>query len=117
MSLHRGDVVLAEYPHSAGGTSRRPVLVVQADLYNARLGNTIVAQITSTLERLGDACHLLIDISTADGMRSGLLRNSVVSCNNLHTIDQRRINRTIGRITEPLMQQIDACLKTALAIP
>jgi mRNA-degrading endonuclease toxin of MazEF toxin-antitoxin module len=47
MTVQRGDVVLAYYPFASGaGGSRRPVLVVQNDADNARLANTIVAQIT-----------------------------------------------------------------------
>ena len=66
MKAIRGDVVLAEYPHSAGGSKMRPVLVVQSDAYNAKIDNTIVAQITSVLTRTGDPAHFLIDISTPE---------------------------------------------------
>jgi mRNA interferase MazF len=48
MNVHRGDVVLIDYPYAAGsGTKVRPVLVIQNDRDNQRLLNTIVAQITS----------------------------------------------------------------------
>jgi mRNA interferase MazF len=112
----RGDVVLAEYPHAAGGASKRPVLVIQSDVYNARIVNTVVAQITSTLVRSNDAAHLLLDVSTVDGKLTGLLRDSIVSCNNLNTIDQRRVQQKIGSRSETLMRQIDTCLKAALGI-
>jgi mRNA-degrading endonuclease toxin of MazEF toxin-antitoxin module len=50
MNIHRGDVVLAFYPFASGaGGSRRPALVVQCDRDNARMQNTILAQITTTL--------------------------------------------------------------------
>ena len=50
MSAVRGDVVLAWYPFASGsGGKRRPCLVIQNDTDNARLTNTIVAQITSNL--------------------------------------------------------------------
>jgi mRNA interferase MazF len=116
MNAVRGDVVLAEYPHSAGGSKMRPVLVVQSDAYNAKIDNTIVAQITSVLTRTGDPAHFLIDISTPDGKLSGLLRNSIVSCNNLNTIHEQRIKRKIGALNEDLMQQVNDCLKVALGI-
>lgn len=115
--MRRGDVVLAEYPHADGGSSKRPVLVIQSDVYNARIKNTIVAQITSTLGRTGDAAHLFVDIATNEGRQTGLLRNSVVSGNNLHTIDQQRLTRKIGVMVDSLMLQIDGCLKAALGIP
>jgi len=43
MSVQRGDVVLAWFPFSAGtGGKRRPCLIVQNDLDNGRLTNTVV---------------------------------------------------------------------------
>src|SRR5450432_1812730 len=97
MSAHRGDVVLAWYPFASGhGAKRRPCLVVQNDADNAKLGNTIVAQITSNLGRVGDKSHYLINASTAEGKQAGLLHDSVVSCNNLATIEQSLIDKVIG---------------------
>jgi mRNA-degrading endonuclease toxin of MazEF toxin-antitoxin module len=49
MNVRRSDVVLVLYPFASGrGGSRRPALIVQNDPDNARLHNTIVAQITTT---------------------------------------------------------------------
>lgn len=116
MNVQRGDVVLADYSHALSGSSLRPVLVVQSDAYNQHFTNTIVAQITRTLKRATDPAHLYIDISTPDGQRSGLLHNSVVSCNNLNTLHEQRIRRVIGKLSDVTMQQIDDCLKAALGI-
>ncbi len=114
----RGDIALAFYPFATGtGGSRRPVLVLQSDVYNQRLRNTIVAQITSNLARANDAAHLLIDLSTPDGQQSGLLHDSVISCLNLATLTEDRLDRTIGRLSEALMAHVDDCLKAALALP
>src|SRR5690606_31781340 len=118
MNVHRGDVVLAHFPFSSGTTtSRRPVLVVQADHYNQRLTNTIVAQITSNLARACEQTHLLIEVATPEGKHSGLLHDSVVSCVNLATIQEQRIDRVIGLLSGASMKKIDACLKAALGIP
>jgi mRNA-degrading endonuclease toxin of MazEF toxin-antitoxin module len=67
MIYRRGDVLLALYPFAAGtGHSRRPVLVVQSDRYNAHLDNTVVAQITSNLTHASDPAHLVeISISAS----------------------------------------------------
>ncbi len=72
--MKRGDVVLVFYPFASGaGGKRRPGLVVQNDADNSRMAATIVAQITTNLARAGEPSHLLIDASTKDGLRSGLL--------------------------------------------
>lgn len=117
MTLRRGDIVLANYPFASGtGQSRRPVLVIQSDDYNQRIRNAIVAQITSNLTRANDPAHLLIDITTADGKQSGLLHDSVVSCLNLATLTNDRLDKTIGSLPATLMTQINDCLKTALSL-
>src|SRR5438309_1476120 len=117
MSVRRGDVVLAFYPFASGrGGSRRPVLVVQSDAANQSLNNTIVAQITSNLRRAGEPTHLLIEVATAEGALSGLLHDSLVSCINLGTIDQGRIDKVIGHLSLTAMQQVDSCLKVALGL-
>jgi mRNA interferase MazF len=109
---------LAFYPFAAGtGGSRRPVLVVQNDRDNQRLTNTIVAQITTNLQRAAEPTHLLIEIGTPDGARTGLLHDSVVSCNNLVTIHESKIDKVIGHLSDALMQKIDDCLKAALELP
>jgi mRNA interferase MazF len=118
MNVRRGDVLLVFYPFASGaGGSRRPVLVVQNDADNRRLQNTVVAQITSNLRRAAEPTHLLIAAATPEGAQSGLLHDSVVSCNNLATITQTRIDRVIGSLPAPVMRKIDDCLKAALGLP
>lgn len=116
MNIRRGDVVLADYSHALVGTSLRPVLVVQSDLYNQRLTNTVVAQITSTLKRATEPAHVAVDVSTLEGKQSGLLRDSVVSCYNLNTVNEQRIKRVVGRLSPEMMRQVDARLRVALGL-
>lgn len=117
MNVRRGDVVLALYPFAAGGgTKKRPVLVVQNDRDNQRLTNTIVVQITSNLRRADEPTHLLIELVTPEGRQSGLLADSVVSCVNLATIHEGRIDRVIGSLPPSLMARVDACLRAALQL-
>jgi len=47
---------------------------------------TILAQITTNLARAGEPTHLLIEASTIEGQHTGLLHDSLVSCNNLVTV-------------------------------
>jgi mRNA interferase MazF len=117
MNLRRGDIVLAFYPFAAGtGGSRRPVLVIQSDVYNQQLSNAIVAQITTNLARANEPAHLLIERSSPEGQQSGLLHDSVISCLNLATLTEDRLDVTIGSLPDAAMARISDCLKTALAI-
>ena len=115
MTLQRGDVVLVSFPFSSQtGSKVRPALVVQSDHNNQRLTNVIVAAITTTTHRSGEATQLLIDVATPDGQQSGLLWSSVVTCENLVTVAQILVQRKIGQLPPTLMQQIDGCLKAAV---
>lgn len=119
MTVQRGEVVLVDYPYSdRTGSKVRPALVVQADRYNRQLADTILALITSSKHRVvGAANQLVIDITTPDGRQSGLRHSSLVQCENLVTLDQGLILRSLGSLSSALMQQIDACLRASLGLP
>ena len=118
MNIHRGDVVLAFYPFASGtGGSRRPALVVQCDRDNVRMQNTIIAQVTTNLGRAAEPTHLLIEAASPEGQQAGFLHDSVISCNNLATVRENRIERVIGGLPDAVMRQVDDCLKSALGLP
>ena len=116
MKVQRGDIVLIDFPYSNHtGSKIRPALVVQADVWNQRLDDTILALITSSPQRrTGASTQYFIDISTVEGRRTNLRFDSIVQCENLVTQDQRLILRRIGSLSDSTMQQIDACLKSTL---
>jgi mRNA interferase MazF len=118
MPVNRGDVILAFVPNvGSPGGKVRPALIVQSDHNNARLNETIIAAITSNTARVHEATQLLIDLATPDGRASGLLHNSAVRCERLHSIAQADVRRVIGNLSDALMRKIDLCLKAALGIP
>src|SRR5207245_7103546 len=100
---------------STGGTVR-PALAVQSDHNNVRLNETIIAAITSNTSRVHEATQLFIEIATPDGAASGLLHDSAVRCERLHSIAQADVRPVIGDLSDALMQ-IDDCLKAALGMP
>ena len=91
-------------------------MIVQNDTYNQKISNTIIAQITTNLQRVGDAAHLLIEVITPEGRQSGLLHDSLVSANNLATVDPSRVNKVIGSLSDAMMRQVDDCLRAALGL-
>ncbi len=110
----KGDVLLIDFPFSHGGGSKvRPALSVQGNAVQSV--NTIIAQITTNLGRVGPLTRLLIDIAVETG--SGLLSNSVVMCDNLYTVHNGRIIRTLGSLSATALAQINDCLKAAHGIP
>src|SRR5262249_37287188 len=114
----RGDVVLVQVPFvGAPGAKLRPALIVQCDPLHGMIRETIIAAISSNLSNVHQPHQLLIDLSTADGAASGLLTDSAVRCERLHTVPQTDVQRIIGHLSDALMARIDECLKAALGIP
>jgi len=118
MTLTRGDVCLARFPHAAGGRGKkRPVVVVQADAYNQKLYHLIVAEITTNISSAVDPANRLIDITTVDGKQTGLLQDSVVTCLHLVTMSQDRIGKKIGMLSPALVGKVEVCLKAVFGLP
>ena len=118
MKVQRGDVVLVDYPFSDGSGSKvRPTVVVQADQWNARLDDTILAVVTSSARRrVATPTQFLIEVATAEGPQTGLRADSVVQCGNLATYSQDRIIRVMGRLAMSQVDQLDECLLVALGL-
>ena len=112
----RGQIVVVDFAIAGLPKKVRPVLVVQADSFNKKMTNTVVAMITTNLARAGEASHQLVDITTPAGKQSGLLHSSVINCNTLTTVRQQDILRVLGSLPAGMMQQIDGCLKASLGI-
>ena len=114
----RGDVVVAVFPYVGGGASKnRPAIVVQCDRLNNKIDNTIVAMVTGNTRLAGkEPDQFLIDPSTPEGRSSGIAFPSAVKCQNLMTIARNDILRTLGHLSDPLMAELDTCLKAALSL-
>ena len=116
--VERGDVVLLPIAFvGTPGSKVRPAVVVQNDTLNAKLGSTIVAIVTSTNSRAAvEPSQLFVDISQPDGTTTGLLHNSTVKCEHLDTVARTDIVRVIGRFSDELMDRVDRCIQSALAL-
>ena len=110
----RGDVVLVLYPNSDLLTAKkRPALVIQADDLGTGLPQVIVAMITGRIFRANHPSRVVVEMSSPEGRRSGLLGNSVVMTDNLATIALSAIDRVIGVLT---MSKVDKALKHSLSL-
>jgi mRNA-degrading endonuclease toxin of MazEF toxin-antitoxin module len=117
MNFSRGDVALARFPHAAGGRGKkRPVVVIQADVYNQKLRHVIIAEITSNIGVASDPANLLIEVAAPDGKATGLLQDSVVTCLHLVTMSEDRVGKVIGKLSPVLLSRLDECLKSALGL-
>src|SRR5262245_20191979 len=99
---NRGDVVIARFPYvGAPGYKVRPAVVVQCDRLNAQIANTILATVTGNLRLVGkEPTQFLIDPTTPEGASSGLAHPSAVKCENLMTVPQTDIIKTLGHLSD-----------------
>jgi mRNA interferase MazF len=115
MNCRRGDVVLVLFPDSNLRTSkRRPALVVQADQLGTALPQTIVAMISSNMNRAGHGSRVIVRIKSESAEHSGLLMDSVIMTDNLATVHHAEIDRVIGTLSE--LTELDAALRVTLAL-
>lgn len=119
MPIKRGDIVLVPVPDTSGKPGKtRPALVVSSDHNNQRLQDVILAVITSTTSRVKlEETQLLVEVTTPEGKQSGLLTDSAIKCERLHTILQSLIYRTVGSLPVAMMLKVNDCLTAALELP
>jgi mRNA-degrading endonuclease toxin of MazEF toxin-antitoxin module len=115
--MNRGDVILVRFPHPSGlRGKKRPAVVVQSDVYLRAVRTLVVAEVTKNVTMAADPACLFIDLNTPEGQATGLLRDSVVSCLILATIDADRVDSVIGSLSPNLCDRLDLCLKAVLAL-
>jgi mRNA interferase MazF len=117
MNLQRGDVLKARFPHASGGRGKkRPVVVVQADVYNQRLRHAVVAQVTGNLDEKGDPACLFVEAATPEAQAAGLDRDCLICCTLLSLMSEDRLKEKIGKLSAEMLAKLDDCLKAALGI-
>jgi mRNA-degrading endonuclease toxin of MazEF toxin-antitoxin module len=112
--MNRGEVVEVNWPYSdLSGTKERPAVVVQADFLNGLIDDTILVKITGT--RFGIP-GTEVELDPAAEPASGLNKICYASCNNILTRDQALVGSVIGYLSNAIMLQIEACLKTVMEL-
>ena len=112
--MNRGEVWWAGLDDPCGSEPgyRRPVLIVQANAFNAsRINTVIVLAITSNTALAMAPGNVLIRQK-----QSGLGKPSVVNVSQVITINKTFLIEKVKRIPEEVMKQVDAGIKLALAL-
>ena len=110
----RGDVCWADLgePRGSKPAKRRPVLVIQADPYNAsRLNTTLAAVITSNTGLAAMPGNVFVP-----AIASGLSRDSVVNVTALVTLDKTDLDSAVGQLPASLMHEVDRGLRRVLGL-
>jgi len=112
--LRRGEIWWANLPAPVGSGPgyRRPVLVIQSDVFNAsRIGTVIVAAITSNLGLARAPGNVILDVK-----QSRLQKESVVNVSQLATLDRRILTERVTSLSEGVLARIDAGLRLVLTV-
>lgn len=112
MKIKRGDLFYADLSPVQGSEQGgvRPVVILQNDVGNKYSPTTIVAAITSQLNKTRMPTHVQASMFT------DLPKNSVVLLEQIRTIDKRRLRERIGRFDEDMMAKIDQAIVVSLGL-
>lgn len=110
--FHRGEVYYADLDpvigHEQGGI--RPVLVIQNDTGNYHSPTIIVIPVTRrTFKKPKQPTHVVLD--DAQGLAPSLFMSEVV-----RTIDKRRVQSYVGRLTKEQMRRVNAALLVSVGL-
>jgi len=105
--VKRGDLFFANLNPVIGSEQGglRPVVIIQNDIGNTYSPTTIVAAITSQIKRAKLPTHVEIKKN-----KSNLDRDSVILCEQLRTIDKKRLSEKIGQLDSDTMSRINKAL-------
>jgi mRNA interferase MazF len=109
---HRGEIWLVTMEpvrgHEIGKT--RPAVVISNDINNEYSDTVTVLPITSKTEKVYPF-ETLLESATA-----GLTVKSKVKCNQIRTVDNERLVKNIGSLSEDEIQQVETALLIHLNI-
>lgn len=99
MEVKRGDIVLADLSGAAFSEQgkERPVLIVQNDIGNTYSPTTIVVPLTTTTKKKDLITHTFIEKENTQGLKT----DSMALCEQVRTIDKKRIKSILGRVSNP----------------
>ncbi len=110
--IRRGEIYWLDWSPGKGSEQMgvRPALVIQNDDGNIASRTTIVASISTALER---PYPFLVKIAASE---SGLPRDSVVNLSSIMTADQSRLGNKCGELTPAKMAEVNVAIKISLAL-
>lgn len=112
--IRRGSICWADLgePQGSRPAKRRPVLVIQADPFNAsRLNTALAAVITSSTGLAAMPGNVFLPAAS-----SGLPKDSVVNVTALVTLNKTDLGTEAGHLPAALMSEVDRGLRRVLAL-
>ena len=112
MEFKRGQIYMCDMSPVRGSEQGglRPVVIVSNDIGNKHSPVVIIAPITSVVSKKKLPTQVLI------GTESGLKVLSMIMCEQLRTVDKRRLTVYLGVAPKWTMSAIDYAIKVALGL-
>ena len=88
----------------------RPALVIQNDIGNKFSPTTIVAALTTAIEK---SYPFLVKVNSKE---SGLPKDSTINLSTMMTIDKTRLADKCGELSEAKMSEVNEAIKASLGI-
>ena len=111
--VKRGDIILVNLEPVKGSEQGkiRPCLVVQNDIGNANSSTTIVAAISSNVEK---EFPFTVFVEKGNG---NLSNDSLILCNQIRSISiKHRLIKKLGSLNESKMIKVNSALKVSLGL-
>ncbi len=110
--IQRGDIYWADLgqPVTSAPAKRRPVVIVQADSFNASRISTVLAAVVTSNERLAAAPGNV----ALPKQVSRLPKDSVVNVSQVVTLDKSALSGRVSSLAPEAMTQITAGLRLVL---
>ena len=109
--MKRGDVYRADLDPVVGSEQGgvRPVVIIQNDIGNQTSPTVIVVPLTTRLKKPDQQTHVLI--APPEG---GLRHPSLVLCEQVRTLEKRRLDRFLGVLSPPTLARVESALLRAI---
>ena len=110
--MYRGEIWWASLPDPLGSEPgyRRPVLIVQDDVFTQSRISTVIVVIITSNTQLAEAPGNVLLVSQA----TGLPKDSVANVSQVFTVDKKFVVERIGMLPEHLQEAVDEGLRTVL---
>lgn len=110
--IRRGEIYWIDWNPARGSeqSGLRPAVVIQNDIGNQFSPTTIVAALTTAVER---SYPFLVKISTQE---SGLAKDSTVNLAAIMTVDRTRLRNKAGQLGQEKMAEVDEAIKASLGL-
>jgi mRNA interferase MazF len=112
--VYRGEIWWASLPDPLGSEPgyRRPVTIVQADVFTQSRIKTVIVVILTSNTRLAEAPGNVLLPHDA----TGLPKDSVANVSQIFTIDKTFLVERVGTLPEDLQDEVDEGLRTVLSL-